>query len=84
MTCPVSRAPAPPQEQLRRREAARQWREQQISELEAHQARTPQQDEQLRALRLEREFQRRAEEAARHGDDDDDEGEDTPPDVRPR
>jgi len=58
------------QEQVRRREAARAWRDQQIAELSALTNRTHQQDEQLRALRLEREFQRRAEEAAQDEDDD--------------
>lgn len=46
-----------------RREQTRQWRDQQIAELSSLQSRTPQQDEQLRALKLEREFQRRAQEA---------------------
>uniref|UniRef100_A0A6M2DRG4 Putative actin filament-binding protein afadin n=1 Tax=Xenopsylla cheopis TaxID=163159 RepID=A0A6M2DRG4_XENCH len=46
-----------------RREQTRQWREQQIAELSLLQSRTPQQEEQLRALKLEREFQRRAQEA---------------------
>ncbi|XP_047366031.1 afadin isoform X1 [Vespa velutina] len=58
-------------EQARRREAARQWRDQQIAELSALPHRTPQQDEQLRALQLERDFQKRAEEAANQQDDDD-------------
>lgn len=50
-------------EQLRRREAAKIWRDQQISELGALGAnRTQSQEEQLRALRLEKEFERRAEE----------------------
>ncbi|XP_012261310.2 uncharacterized protein LOC105689112 isoform X3 [Athalia rosae] len=57
-------------EQARRREAARQWRDHQIAELSALPNRTPQQEEQLRALQLERDFQRRAEEAANQQDDD--------------
>ncbi|XP_058809289.1 uncharacterized protein LOC131674567 [Phymastichus coffea] len=57
-------------EQARRREAARQWRDQQIAELSAMPRRTAQQDEQLRALQLERDFQKRAEEAANQQDDD--------------
>lgn len=51
-----------------RREAARQWQEQQIRELMSLPYRSPQQEEQLRVLQLEREFQRRAQEAA--GEDD--------------
>lgn len=55
----------------RRREAARMWRDQQISELVAlGPNRTVNQEEQLRALRLEKEFERRAQE---EGEDDDDE-----------
>ncbi|XP_076674496.1 adherens junction formation factor afadin isoform X4 [Andrena cerasifolii] len=57
-------------EQARRREAARQWRDQQIAELSALPHRTSQQEEQLRALQLERDFQKRAEEAANQQDDD--------------
>ncbi|XP_014481501.1 PREDICTED: uncharacterized protein LOC106747929 isoform X2 [Dinoponera quadriceps] len=57
-------------EQARRREAARQWRDQQISELSALAHRTQQQEEQLRALQLERDFQKRAEEAANQDDDE--------------
>ncbi|XP_015600396.1 uncharacterized protein LOC107270166 isoform X1 [Cephus cinctus] len=57
-------------EQARRREAARQWRDQQIAELSALPHRTPQQEEQLRALQLERDFQKRAEEVANQQDDD--------------
>ncbi|RZB39143.1 afadin [Asbolus verrucosus] len=53
-----------------RREASRQWQEQQIRELMALPHRTPQQDEQLRVLQLEREFQRRAMEAAEQDDED--------------
>ncbi|KAJ8958851.1 hypothetical protein NQ318_019615 [Aromia moschata] len=57
-------------QQEARREAARQWQEQQIRELASLPYRTPQQDEQLRVLQLEREFQRRALEAAEQDDDD--------------
>ncbi|KAJ8680884.1 hypothetical protein QAD02_016671 [Eretmocerus hayati] len=57
-------------EQARRREAARQWRDQQIAELSGLSRRTPQQEEQLRALQLERDFQKRAEEAASQQDDE--------------
>ncbi|XP_076386957.1 adherens junction formation factor afadin isoform X12 [Megachile rotundata] len=57
-------------EQARRREAARQWRDQQIAELSALPHRTSQQEEQLRALQLERDFQKRAEEVANQQDDD--------------
>ncbi|XP_043275722.1 uncharacterized protein cno isoform X2 [Venturia canescens] len=58
-------------EQARRREAARLWRDQQIAELSSLPQRTSQQEEQLRALQLERDFQKRAEEAANQQDDDD-------------
>ncbi|XP_025263264.1 uncharacterized protein LOC105253569 isoform X5 [Camponotus floridanus] len=57
-------------EQARRREAARQWRDQQIAELSALTHRTQQQEEQLRALQLERDFQKRAEEVANQDDDE--------------
>ncbi|XP_053987017.1 uncharacterized protein LOC128880702 isoform X2 [Hylaeus volcanicus] len=57
-------------EQALRREAARQWRDQQIAELVALPHRTSQQEEQLRALQLERDFQKRAEEVANQQDDD--------------
>lgn len=53
-----------------RREQARQWQEQQIRELLSLPHRTSQQEEQLRVLQLEREFQRRALEAAEQDDDD--------------
>lgn len=53
-----------------RREASRQWQEQQIRELQGLSQRTTQQDEQLRVLQLEREFQRRALEASEMDDDD--------------
>lgn len=54
-----------------RRVAARVWRDQQIGALQAigEDHRTPQQEQQLRALTLERDFQRRAQEA--QADDDD-------------
>lgn len=45
-----------------RREQARQWREYQINELSAIQHRSPQQEEQLKTLILERDFQRMAQE----------------------
>lgn len=49
------------QEVERRREAAKEWRDQQISELlSMGQNRNQSQEEQLRALRLEKEFERRA------------------------
>ncbi|XP_052123396.1 afadin [Frankliniella occidentalis] len=59
-------------EQIRRREAARQWRDAQIAELSSMPSRSQQQEEQLRALRLEREFQRRAEEARQDDEEEDD------------
>ncbi|XP_051158699.1 afadin isoform X2 [Leptopilina boulardi] len=62
-------------EQARRREAARQWRDQQIAELTALPHRTPLQEEQVRALQLERDFQKRAEEVAQQQDDDDESNE---------
>ena len=53
-------------EVLRRQEAARIWMEEQIAELEAlGQQRSPKQEEQLRTLRLEMEFRKRAQEAAK-------------------
>ncbi|XP_044268481.1 afadin isoform X2 [Tribolium madens] len=76
-TIPSTKPPRDPwarEEQERqaeaRREASRQWQEQQIRELMALPQRTPQQEEQLRVLQLEREFQRRAMEAAEQDDDD--------------
>ncbi|XP_055378008.1 afadin isoform X4 [Condylostylus longicornis] len=45
-----------------RREHIRQWRDHQISELSAITNRTPQQEEQLKTLVLERDFERRAQE----------------------
>ncbi|XP_064119652.1 afadin-like isoform X5 [Macrobrachium nipponense] len=60
----------------RRREAVRHWRDEQISSLEALEVRTSQQDERLRTLRLEKEFQRRAEEALTNEDDDDEDEDD--------
>ncbi|KAF5290937.1 hypothetical protein FQA39_LY14543 [Lamprigera yunnana] len=58
-----------------RREQARQWQEQQIRELLSLSYRTSQQEEQLRVLQLEREFQRRALEAAEQDDEDTEEKE---------
>lgn len=56
----------------RRREAARMWRDQQMGELVAlGPNRTVSQEEQLRALRLEKEFERRAQEEGEDDDDDD-------------
>jgi len=52
----------------RKKEAAKYWRDQQIHELEVLPHKTPSQEEQLRALKLEREFQRRAEEMKRDDD----------------
>lgn len=58
----------------RRREAARMWRDQQMGELVAlGPNRTVSQEEQLRALRLEKEFERRAQEEGEDDDDDDQE-----------
>lgn len=55
-----------------RKEAARQWRDQQIAELTGMgTTRNQQQDEQLRALRLEKEFERRAEEEAEEEEEED-------------
>lgn len=54
-----------------RRVQARQWRDQQIRELSNTQNRTSQQEEQLRALKLEREFERRAQEAEQEDEDAD-------------
>lgn len=63
-------------QQEARREASRQWQEQQIRELISLPYRTAQQEEQLRVLQLEKEFQRRAQEAA--GEDDDDTEKESP------
>lgn len=54
-----------------RRIQARQWRDQQIHELTNSSTRTQQQEEQLRALRLEKEFERRALEAEQEDEDAD-------------
>ena len=56
---------------MRRQEAARQWMEEQIEELESlgPGGRTPKQEEQLRALKLEMEFRKRAMEAAADEED---------------
>lgn len=53
-----------------RREASRQWQEEQIRQLLMVPHRTCQQEEQLRVLQLEREFQRRALEESEQDDDD--------------
>ncbi|ERL86746.1 hypothetical protein D910_04152 [Dendroctonus ponderosae] len=63
-------------QQEARREVSRQWQEQQIRELMTLPYRTQQQEEQLRVLQLEREFQRRAQEAA--GEDDDETEKESP------
>ncbi|CAG0888922.1 unnamed protein product, partial [Darwinula stevensoni] len=63
-------------EAARRAEVARLWRDQQIAMLEGESNRTPKQEEQLRTLRLEKEFQRRAEEAAKGDDEDNDDDDD--------
>ncbi|CAH1973561.1 unnamed protein product [Acanthoscelides obtectus] len=80
---PPARDPWAREEQERqqevRREAARQWQEQQIRELAALPRRTPQQEEQLRVLQLEKEFQRRAAMEAAELDDDDTEKESPSP-----
>lgn len=55
-----------------RLEEARRARDEEIRELESRPHLTPQQEERLRALRLEQEFQRRAEELRGEEEDDDD------------
>ncbi|XP_054718595.1 afadin-like isoform X2 [Uloborus diversus] len=57
-----------------RLEEARRARDDEIRELESRHHLTPQQEDRLRALRLEQEFQRRAEEL--HGEEEDDDDED--------
>ncbi|XP_037949925.1 afadin isoform X2 [Teleopsis dalmanni] len=52
-----------------RREHIRHWREQQIAELSTLSTRTPQQEEQLKTLILERDFERRAQEIEEHEDE---------------
>ncbi|XP_011184903.2 afadin isoform X2 [Zeugodacus cucurbitae] len=52
-----------------RREHIRQWREQQIAELSCLPQRTAQQEEQLKTLILERDFERRAQEMEEHEDE---------------
>lgn len=54
-----------------RRSAGRAWRDQQIASLQAlgEDRRTPQQEQQLRALTLERDFERRAQETQIDEDD---------------
>lgn len=63
------------QNNQRRQEAARQWMEEQIGELEAlgPANRTPKQEEQLRSLRLEYEFRKRAMEAAQEEEEGEEE-----------
>lgn len=53
-----------------RREQIRAWRDQQIAELQSLPHRTPQQDDQLRTLALERDFERRAMEEDQDFDND--------------
>ncbi|XP_023036263.1 afadin isoform X2 [Drosophila willistoni] len=53
-----------------RREHIRQWREQQINELSQLISRSPQQEEQLKTLILERDFERRAQELQEQEDQD--------------
>lgn len=60
----------------RRREAARQWRDEQIAQLERQPNKTPQEDERLKTLQLEREFELRAKQAdeeEENSEDEDDE-----------
>ena len=83
-----------PQEAERRAEAARLWRDEQIAVLESLPTLTQKQEDQLKALRLEREFQRRAEmeaqrraggdeeeEEEEHEDEDEDEDEESEEEV---
>ncbi|GAB0100153.1 afadin [Sergentomyia squamirostris] len=58
-------------EQEMRREHMRQWRDQQINELSSQPQRTPQQEEQLKTLVLERDFERRAQEMEEHEEEND-------------
>uniref|UniRef100_A0A1L8E626 Putative actin filament-binding protein afadin n=1 Tax=Nyssomyia neivai TaxID=330878 RepID=A0A1L8E626_9DIPT len=53
-------------EQEMRREHMRHWRDQQINDLSGQAHRTPQQEEQLKTLVLERDFERRAQEIEEH------------------
>lgn len=53
-----------------RREQVRQWRDQQIVELSLLPSRTPQQEEQLKTLVLERDFERRAQEEENEEEND--------------
>merc|ERR1739842_123991 len=62
--------------EVRRREGVRQWRDELIIGLENLELRSPEQDERLRTLKLERDFQLRAEESMRNIDDEEDEEED--------
>lgn len=52
-----------------RREHIRQWREQQIADISSLPQRTPQQEEQLKTLILERDFERRAQEVEEQEDE---------------
>ncbi|XP_022256990.1 afadin-like isoform X2 [Limulus polyphemus] len=71
---PPSLRTAVDSELKQREERARRARDDEIRELESLPSRNPRQEERLRALRLEQEFQRRAEEVG--GDDDDDDEDD--------
>ncbi|KAB7505955.1 hypothetical protein Anas_00438 [Armadillidium nasatum] len=64
----------------RKREAARRWRDEQIATLENMGTKTPQEEERMNTLKLEREFQRRAEERLK-GDEDEEEDEDEDDDI---
>lgn len=61
------------QYQIRKREAARRWRDEQISALESLSNRSAQEEEMLKTLRLEREFQKRAEAQSKEDDDEEEE-----------
>ena len=78
-THPLLQSPkgsGPSWEEFRKKEMARQWRDEQISALESREKKTPQEEERMKTLRLEREFQLRAEaEAAQRAEDEDDEEE---------
>ncbi|XP_065164325.1 afadin isoform X5 [Atheta coriaria] len=70
-------------QEQQRRELSRQWQEQQIKDLSLMAQRTQHQEEQLRVLQFEREFQRRAQEAAELDEDDNTEkGSPTMPPVK--
>ncbi|XP_047737139.1 afadin [Hyalella azteca] len=59
----------------RRREAARQWRDEQIEQLERQENKTAQEIERLKTLRLEREFELRAKQADEEEDNSEDDDE---------